>query len=350
MSFIKFIKYSFSVSLIYSLFAKYNTTTVIISGENNEKYLENIKKMVYKPPLFLHSFFPQVIMSEIFYGNKDIERIKYDREYINTPDNGLISIDYHQKDLHDKPEKLIVIMHGLTGGSESSYIKDIIEGLEECKHSRIACINYRGVNNTELKNHFTYHLGYTKDLEICLKHLAKKFPNEMMFIVGTSMGANITCKLITDEKLLSKDVELKNVVNNIKGFISISNPIDVVTLEKEGKGGILDMYLLKRWLKYVKKHEHVFREHGLINIDYLFSGKLKYYRDFDNEFTCKYFNFINADDYYEKAQCKDDISKIKITSLFINSLDDQLSPIKYYDLSICKYKVNFKLKIIQILH
>lgn len=337
----KILKVSTAGILLTFTYLKVNNSTEIITSKENSKYLNEIKNMSYSVPFFCSLFYQQVIISEKLKGRKCPNRIKYTRELIDTPDGGKISIDYHVKDLHDTPNRLILVMHGLTGGSESSYIKDIMEGLENCKHSRLACVNYRGINNTPLLNANTYHAGYTDDLEYVIHYIADKHPNEDLYLVGTSMGANIITKLLSKRNMQKNAIKndltgLYKELPQIKGFVSISNPLDIIELERINRNGILDWYLLKRWKNYVKQHYDTLKQDKRLNLDKILSDDIKTYREFDAEYTCKVFNFKDADDYYMSTQSKNDLSKINVPTLLINSLDDQLAPLRNIDFSICK--------------
>lgn len=349
-----FLLYSFTY-----LYLKLDDKTQIISSDNNRKYLKNIINMKYSTPVLMTFFLQQVIVSEKIKAKLYKSKVNYDRELLDTPDGGKISIDYHVKNLNENPQRLVIIMHGLTGGSETSYIKDIIEGLETCPNTRIACVNYRGINNTPLYNSVTYHCGFTDDFEFVLHHLSKKFSGEDLYVVGTSMGANIITKLLAKRNMKGNNIrnfnnsddnykhnnnlnkDSKDIVipelPSIKGFISISNPFDCEELERKMQGGILDWYLLKRWKNYVKTHRHIFSQDSRIDIDKILSDDIKLYRDFDKEFTCKIFGFDNPSEYYLFNQSKYDLEKINVPTLCINSLDDKMSPIYNVDLSVCKF-------------
>ena len=291
--------------------------------------MEEISDFKYISPYILPTCLTQMIMNEFFHGFQDLNRIQYYREYFKASDGGLIALDYHIKGLKQNPNRLILILHGLTGGSNTSYIKDIVDGLEYCDNSRVICINFRGINNSPLTNTTTYNVGYTDDLEEVIHHLIKKHPNESLYLIGTSMGANIITRYLTDHRKQS-------VPKEIKGFVSISNPIDILELQKHNQNGILDWFLLKKWKIYLRTHYDVLKEDNRIDIDKLISKQVNTYKDFDKEFTCKLFNFESPEEYYKLSQCKDLIDKLNIPSLFINSSDDFLSPIYNVDTQICK--------------
>lgn len=322
------IKISGFTAFSYLVYAKLDNKTWVISGNPSSNIIVELSNKKYFSPFLLPTCLLQMIMNQKFNGFKDHSRVAYKRSYLNTDDGGLLSIDEYIKKSESTPKRLILVMHGLTGGSNTCYIKDICEGLEKCEDSRILCVNYRGVNKTPLKNSTTYHAGYTHDLEEILHYIKVKYPNEPLYLVGTSMGANIITNLMGQSK---------KPLPEIKGFVSISNPINIVELERRNEDHIVDSFLTKRWKSYINEHYSILKEDKRIDVDYILSNKIKRYRDFDREFTCKLFDFIDPDDYYKKAECKEYIQGISVPTLFINSLDDLLSPIDSIDYkSICK--------------
>ena len=76
---------------------------------------------------------------------KSVENIEYTRELLTFPDGGLCSLDWVDKN----SKKILVIIPGLTGGSEAVYIKHItLEGTN--KGYDVVVINGRGISGTPL--------------------------------------------------------------------------------------------------------------------------------------------------------------------------------------------------------
>ena len=213
-------------------------------------------------------------------------------------------------------------MHGLTGGSESNYIRDIVVKMTEIPNMKIVVINYRGVNNSPLLTPFTYHVGFYHDLLLGMEFIREKYPDLRCYALGTSMGANLFCKL------LAKHYEFNNY---IKGFISVSNPLNCNEVEKRNRNGIIDYFLKKRQISYLMKHKQAFEDY----FDFEKIKLMKNYRDFDELFTCKLFGFKNSEEYYVQSSSYHDLPYIKIPSIFFNSQDDKLSPIDSINIKLC---------------
>ena len=337
----------------------YTNTTDIITRDSKLKNYLNSNITQYKVPIILIPCLNQMIYNEFLSNHKNIH---YERKLLDLPDGGVVSLDYAEnqsnKNTNNKiNDKIILILHGLTGGSNNSYIKDIVHCfISDPKYNsnyKVICINYRGINDTPLKTPKGYHIGHTEDLEYIIEYLKKEYNTNIanianttdntkplsLYLIGTSMGANIISKYLTKKNKETNNIQNsstnntytnKTANNPIKAFISISNPINIIETEKANYGKILDIFLLKQMKGYLTKYKEVFKNNPELDINKALDAK--HYRDYDSEITCKVFNsygkYFNVDDYYYKEQCMYDLKNIKVNSLFFNSEDDKLSP--YY--------------------
>lgn len=92
----------------------------------------------------------------------------------------------NRKEIIQDGQPIIVITHGLTGGSDSNYIKNAAESLKNAGYT-VVCYNQRGVA-CELKSK-KYHLhGDTSDLREVLNYLFEKYPSAHFYGVSFSIG------------------------------------------------------------------------------------------------------------------------------------------------------------------
>ena len=324
---------TFAASTSFIFFHKqlpiFNSHRLIYENNNNNKFLVSGLGPFdnYRPTFYLPTCILQMLYNEICPNTK----VDYKREYIETPDGGLISFDWAVPEREVNETRLIIILHGLTGGSESSYIKEIVKGLMNNESNKVVVVQFRGINGSPLKTPLSYHAGETSDIKFALNYFRKTYPNLACYTVGTSMGANIFVKLFAHDHSFD---------DYVKGLVSISNPFNIIALEERNRGTVIDYFLKKRQQRYIKQHYNILktldRKNLLktdINIDKLF--KIKYHREFDEIFTIKLFNFESVDEYYKKSSCYLDVDKLKIPTFFINSMNDRLSPWDTLNLDLC---------------
>src|SRR5689334_5238890 len=117
MVFASFISYIFLSLFIYCLikWLFFNKTKMLYKNTTkNEHIIEKLHPLDFKPTFWLPEFYTQILYNEL----KKKPEIKYRREYLTNDDGGILSLDWVVKE-NDSYSKLLVILHGLTGGSNT---------------------------------------------------------------------------------------------------------------------------------------------------------------------------------------------------------------------------------------
>ena len=249
--------FSLVLFLLHRQIPYFNTFEIeYVENDKNKFIVESLLPIDYRPTIYLPSCFAQMIYNEI----KSHPEVEYKREFLTTHDDGVISLDWVINDdgKENKKDKIMVILHGLTGGSECSYIKETALAFHE-NGFKVVAVNYRGINGTPLLTPTFYHPGYTEDIYTVMRYIKFTYPDLRCYTLGTSMGANIFTKLFAENNEFDEYV---------KGFISVSNPLNCFEIEKRLRGGILDYFLVSRQLSYVKKHREILKDTiGKLNVN-----------------------------------------------------------------------------------
>ena len=237
------IAFSFLTFFIYCLikWALYTRSKVYYKRTpENEKLIDNLGNLDFIPTFFLPNSIMQLICNEL----KKRPEIKYKREYLINEDGGLISLDWVIKP-NDKFDKILVILHGLTGGSNTCYIKETVEGFLNTDY-KIVIIQYRGINDTPLFTPMIFHGGFTSDLLFSMRYIMGKYADIPLYCIGVSMGANIFTKLLVTHK---KDLP------NVKAFVSLSNPYCYAEVEKRNTGTYMEIIMVMLKQKFLSQHK-----------------------------------------------------------------------------------------------
>ena len=320
--------------LIHKQIQFFNKTKILFKNcEKNQDIIKSLIPIHYKPTIYLPTFMMQLIFHEI----SPIPKMSFVREYIQVSDGGVISFDWViNKNPEKKHDKLLIILHGLSGGSETNYLREIISGFLKKGGYKIVIIHNRGINDTPLFTSIPFHAAFTSDLKHSIQNIRSRYPETLCFCLGVSMGANIFTKL------LAYDYSFNDY---IKCFVSISNPLNLFESEKRNRHTILGNYIYLSLKSYLEKHT-VLRTNQYLN--YKIIKELKTYRELDNEFTCKIHGFENVDNYYKSTSSGYDIRHLIIPSLFINSYDDLLAPVDTIDLKACNKEIKKLKKMITL--
>lgn len=129
-----------------------------------------------------------------------VNQIRYVRRILESPDGGTISMDFTSSDDPNKwidtdsSRPLLVILHGLTGGSHESYVRALLAELTKRPHWRAVVVNFRGCAETPVTSQRLYSAGWTEDIRLATRWLRHRYPNAPFVGAGFSLGANIFTK------------------------------------------------------------------------------------------------------------------------------------------------------------
>lgn len=243
--FFKCTKYTFCMFLSYLIYRqlpfKNKTKLLYLKNDFNNQIAKKLNPINYRPTFFM----PDCSMQMIYHQFYPRPIIKFKREYIQTPDKGIFSMDWVIDEKVQKYNKLLVILHGLTGGSEAGYLREIIKEFLDYGGYKIVVIHNRGISDTPLFTPFPFHASFTSDLKFALKIIKQRFPNIFCAALGVSMGANIFVKFLANDYSLN---------NYIRCFVSISNPLNLEEGEKRNRGTLIDTHLKQAVIAYFSRH------------------------------------------------------------------------------------------------
>lgn len=136
----------------------------------------------------------------------DIDVVHYTRSVLLLPESGIISLDEcdHEPEYKDENRPTVVITHGLTGGSQESYVRHCIKKLalprsEGGPGYRCIVVNFRGCANTPVTSSQLYSAAKTSDLRCAILYIRHKYPQSPLVGVGYSLGANVMAKYLGEE-------------------------------------------------------------------------------------------------------------------------------------------------------
>lgn len=86
---------------------------------------------------------------------------------------------------------MLVMLHGLKGGSHEIYIRHVLAPLVGDGGWEACVVNSRGCSNSKITSSVLYNARATWDIRYTVKWLKKTYPNRPLFGIGFSLGANI---------------------------------------------------------------------------------------------------------------------------------------------------------------
>lgn len=91
----------------------------------------------------------------------------------------------------DDSKPMLVVLHGLGGGSHERYLRDVLLPLVSETGGWEACVVIaRGCSGTKITSNLLYTANSTWDLKQAVDWLRETFPNRPLYGLGFSLGAN----------------------------------------------------------------------------------------------------------------------------------------------------------------
>ncbi|XP_011661854.1 phospholipase ABHD3 [Strongylocentrotus purpuratus] len=247
-----------------------------------------------------------------------VRKHSYRSEKLNTPDGGEIVLHWLETQSKDDiTEPIVVIIPGLTGDSQSIYVKHMVDDV-----LRVGCravvFNQRGFGGAELKTPRTFCAGSTDDIHFVLSHIHQTYPDAPLLANGASIGGIM---------LLNYLAEYGSRCVPLAGAMTVSVAWDLVesakSLELPVNSILYNLTLTLNLIKLVKEKGLPFKEH----YDMPSVCKSRTLREFDSRLTVKVFGYRDVHHYYSSSSPRGKLSKITVPTLCLNSADDAFSPI-----------------------
>jgi len=252
----------------------------------------------YKRPYFLFNKHLETIYPALF---RRVRLKQPRRERITTPDEDFLDLDWFER----QSKKLVIISHGLEGNSSRAYIKGMAKIFYDHGYDVLAW-NYRGCGDEMNKTLRFYHSGATDDLDVVVKHAAKKY--DSIFLIGFSLGGNITLKYLAETR------------EKIRGAVAFSVPLNLrSSCEKISRPG--NIIYSKRFLKSLKK-KIVDKAKLMPGINIGGIGKINDLKTFDDRYTAPLHGFKDAVHYYESCSALYFLKDIRVPTLVVNAKND----------------------------
>lgn len=255
-----------------------------------------------------------------------------ERERVNLSDGDFLDIDWS---FTEKPSsKVAILLHGLEGNAQRTYIKGQAKVLNEVDWN-IAAVNFRGCSGQANLSFQSYNAGKTDDLEAVVNMILEKDKYDEIALIGFSLGGNLLLKYLGEREFIPKE---------IKKAVSISTPLSL-------KGSMESLSQFENW---------VYRSSFLINLRKKYKAKMKDFPEkmttsdynkitslleFDNVYTAPAHGFKDAFDYYEKNSSLQFLQNIQIPIYILNAENDSFLSAKCYPTELASKMKNLHLEI-----
>ena len=206
----------------------------------------------------------------------------------------------------------LIIVHGLEGSSESQYVlgtgsKAWAAGMN------VVRMNMRNCGNTEHLGPTLYNSSMSGDAGAIAETLIAQDGLQKLAFVGYSMGGNLVLKLLGEWG--------KDAPPQIKAVVGVSPAMDLAPSADALHNRANRVY---EWKFLLGLRRRMLRKAALYprRFDVRYLRGMRSLRDFDDQITARYSEFLNADDYYTRAAAARVIDRIEVPALVLHALDD----------------------------
>ncbi len=207
--------------------------------------------------------------------------------------------------------RIILMLHGLTGSARSKYLLRIANKLTKEGHLVIR-MNLRGCGQGSGYARHLYHSGRSEDSRTAILWLQHHFPQSPVTLVGFSLGANIVLKMAGEDG--------SSPTGNLDSLVAVSPPLDLeasvkLLIHKNNK--IFNDFFVRCLLRDITVLHNTFPDLPKP----FFPSSLNVYQ-FDDMYTAPRSGFKDAKDYYTQSSSKHFIDSITIPSFLLYAKDD----------------------------
>ncbi|WP_439860134.1 hydrolase [Pseudomonas sp. MBLB4136] len=239
------------------------------------------------------------------------------RERLWLADGDFLDLDWHGP--HSASAPLVLVLHGLTGSSDSRYVVGLQLALAAQGWASVA-LNWRGCSGEPNLLPRGYHSGASEDLAETVRHLRAQRPQAPLYAVGYSLGGNVLLKHLGEAGGDSP----------LRGAVAVSVPFRLdQCADRIGQGfsRVYQAHFMREMVAYVRSKQRLFADLGqadrLSTLERL--GPLDGMRtfwDFDGRITAPLHGFSDAQDYYQRSSSRYFLGRIHTPTLIIQAADD----------------------------
>lgn len=218
----------------------------------------------------------------------------------------------------DDSKPMLVVLHGLSGGSHEIYLRHAIAPLIGEGGWEACVVNSRGCAGSKITSSVLYNARATWDVRQVVKFLRKTFPNRPLFGLGFSLGANMLTNYCGEEGA--------NCL--LKAAVVCSNPFNLEVSSKMLQNSFIGKEVYLRYMgdamkRLIDNHHEELKK--FTNLDLEAVKKVTYLNEFDREVQCPTWGYPTEYAYYRDASSTDAVLAIRIPFLAVQATDDPIA-------------------------
>jgi predicted alpha/beta-fold hydrolase len=270
----------------------------------------------FRPAWWLRNAHAQTLFSNFFRRPPVLSRT---REELLLPDGDFLDLDWHGPAGWSGDSPLVLVVHGLSGSSESHYVLGLQAALAARGWASVA-MNCRGASGRPNNRPRAYHAGASDDVAQVLQHLGRRYPETPRALVGYSLGGSMTIKLMGEQQAAAP----------VFAAVAVSVPLLLTLCADRMDSGFSRVYrqhfmetLVAYWHEKAAHLERRGEDAAALMVrEQLGRGPFRSFWHYDNEVIAPLHGFQDVHDYYDRSSPRQFLSRIARPTLVIQSADD----------------------------
>lgn len=271
-----------------------------------------ISQHCFRPAWWLNNPHLQTLYPALL---RKVPPLQRKRERLSTPDGDFIDLDWYG----ENKGVIVILLHGLSGSSESGYIIGLQRALQQCGFASVA-MNFRGCSGEPNRLARCYHSGETEDIGFVHQSLSQRYPEAAFAAVGFSLGGNVLLKWLGEQ----------GDKVNLSAAVAVSAPLllnECATKLDNGFSRIYRKHLLDELKHYMHAKQRFLQTNGLeAEADKLAGlgnlADIQSFWQYDDRVVAKLHGFSDVHDYYRRSSSRQFLAAIRVPTLLIQAEDD----------------------------
>jgi len=212
----------------------------------------------------------------------------------------------------------VMLVHGLTGCSESSYMLASAAALLAAGHV-VMRLNLRGAGAGSGLARGSYHAGAAEQVAAAIAALPDALAGIGVAAIGYSLGGNVLLKHLADS----------GAASGLRCAVSVSAPIDLAAASmriRARRNAIYHRHLLAR----MRRDARALGD-GLPASQRRALDEVRDIYAYDDRIVAPLYGFEGAEDYYRRCSTFGRLGEIATPTLVIHARDDPWIPVAMYD-------------------
>jgi predicted alpha/beta-fold hydrolase len=267
---------------------------------------------VYLPPRWLPGGHAQTIVPSL------VRRppVVYRRQRIDTPDGDFVDFDWldPKEPRHNAP--LVVLFHGLEGGSGSHYALALMSHLSALGWRGVVP-HFRGCSGEPNRLARAYHSGDYAEVGWMLQAIRALEPRTRIFAAGVSLGGSALLNWLGRQEHRARDI--------VEAAAAVSTPLDLTAAGISIGQGLNRIYA-RHFLSTLVPKALGMAERFPSALDAAAIALADTMHRFDDVVTAPLHGFDGANDYWKRASSKPWLRAVAVRTLVLNARNDPFIP------------------------